>query len=90
MKWNDERRGDRYRRAREQACRTRWRSMLLLLKAKFEAIAMKVSDVEREFMADLVLPNGETVVVSLGKQIQAALAGGKMPQLLLPEAGDKR
>ena len=85
-KWTDERKADWTRAEWEQRCRTRWRSMLLLLKAKFEAVAMHVSSVEKEFMADLVLPDGQTVEASLGAAIHEALGSGKMPTLLLPEA----
>lgn len=70
----------------EQRCRSRWRQVLLLLKAKFEAVAMKVATIEHEFMADLVLPGGETLEVALGREIHAALGQGKMPTLMLPEA----
>lgn len=44
----------------EQACRSSWRSMLLVIKAKLEAVAGGISTVEREFLADVVLPSGQT------------------------------
>jgi len=70
----------------EQASRERWRQIVLLLKAKLELVRLGVSTVEKEFMADMVLPNGETVNVALGREIAAALALGAMPTLSLPEA----
>ena len=45
----------------EQACRERWRTMLLLLKSKLELVRIGASTIRREFMADLVLANGKTV-----------------------------
>lgn len=83
-RWDEHQRAAWLRKEWEQMCRTRWRAMLLLLKAKFEAINMQVSTIEKEFMADLVLPNGETVAVALGKTISEALGSGKMPTLMLP------
>lgn len=41
--------------------RRRWRAQLLLIKAKLEMIATGETTVEREFLADMVLPNGKTV-----------------------------
>ena len=84
--WGEERREEWVRKEWEQRCRTRWRSMLLLLKAKFEAVGMGVSNVEKEFMADSVLPDGQTVEQTLGAEIAKALSSGKMPTLMLPEA----
>lgn len=45
----------------EQACRSLWRSMLLVVKAKLEACRAGISTVEREFLADVVTPSGLTV-----------------------------
>jgi hypothetical protein len=41
--------------------RRRWRAQLLLVKAKLEMIATGGTTAEREFLADMVLPGGETV-----------------------------
>ncbi len=46
----------------EQACRSRWRAMLLVIKAKLEAIDLGVTTVEREFLAWMVVPgDGRTI-----------------------------
>jgi hypothetical protein len=50
--------------------RRRWRAQLLLVKAKLEMIATGDSTVEREFLADMLMPNGKTV----GSQALPALA----------------
>lgn len=61
-----------------QACRERWRCLILLVKAKLEAIAMGVSTAEREFMADLFLANGRTLHEELAAQLQEGASGGPL------------
>lgn len=51
----------------EQATRSRWRGVLLLLKAKIEAVRLGLSSYEDEFMASLILPNGHTVKESVAE-----------------------
>jgi hypothetical protein len=45
----------------EQACRQKWRALALVIKAKLEAVESGISIFEEEFMANIVLPNGQTV-----------------------------
>lgn len=66
----------------DQRSRTRWRCMLLIVKAKLELIELKMSTVEREFLADISLPDGQTVGEWLKPGIEAAYLGGHMPPLL--------
>lgn len=66
----------------EQACRSRWRALALVVKAKLEACDAGISTLEREFLADTLLPNGETVGVVMLPQIELAYQSGKMPALL--------
>ncbi len=73
-------------RAYDQAVRARWRSLVLIIKAKLEAIAAGISTVEREFLADLALPNGQTVAQYLAPQLERVYDSGEMPALL-PGAG---
>lgn len=70
------------RRAYDQAKRQRWRALVLIVKAKLEAIAAGISTIEREFMADVVLPNNATVGQWLAPQIASAYSSGRMPPLL--------
>lgn len=70
-------------RAWEQACRERWRGLVLLVKAKLEAIAIGLSTVEREFLADLFLSNGRTVHEAIAEDISKACIDGKTPLLQL-------
>ena len=68
--------------------RRRWRSLLLVIKAKLTAVGDGISTLEREFMADLVLPNGATVNDWLAPQIAIAYEANQMPALL--PGGDGR
>lgn len=60
--------------------RRRWRAQLLLLKAKLEMIAMGATTVEREFMADMLMANGQTVAQQALPQLAAMYKDGKMPK----------
>lgn len=54
--------------------RRRWRSLLLVIKAKLEAVDSGISTLEREFLSDVVLPNGATLgawAIPLLGQIQS-------------------
>jgi len=77
----------------EQACRQRWRALLLVIKAKLEAIEVGVATFEDEFLAYTMLPSGETVSQWLGPQIEIAYDPDKgvMPttlRLALPAGSD--
>ena len=46
----------------EQACRSRWRALVLCVKAKLEAVAIGISTFEEEFLAHIVDPvTGQTI-----------------------------
>jgi hypothetical protein len=66
-----------------QMTRSRWRSLVLIVKAKLEAVEAGISTFEREFLSDILLPSGETVHEFLAPQIERAYADGKMPKVLL-------
>jgi hypothetical protein len=69
----------------EQACRSRWRALLLVVKAKLEAVECCISTFETEFMAWTVLPgDGRTVAEAMGPQVRHAIEAGETPRLLLP------
>lgn len=44
-----------------QAERQRWRALLLVVKAKLEAVEAGLSHFEEEFLAQIILPDGRTV-----------------------------
>jgi hypothetical protein len=65
-----------------QMHRERWRALLLVMKSKLEiARICGFSSVEREFLADMVLPNGGTVYGELAESIHRGLSDG-MPKML--------
>lgn len=67
----------------EQACRQRWRALLLVIKAKLEAVDAGITTFEDEFLAHIVLPNGQTVGAAMLPQIRGAYETGQMPRLSL-------
>ncbi len=69
--------------ALEKERRRRWRALLLIVKAKLEIVASGYSTIEREFMSDLLLPDGSTVMEWLQPQLDKAYSAGAMP-LALP------
>lgn len=71
----------------EQAVRQRYRALLLVIKAKLESIESGIETFEDAFMAQLVLPSGETVGDWIKPQIEQAYLNGKMPPML-PMLGD--
>jgi len=71
----------RLRKWLEQEERRRWRAQLLLIKAKLEMIASGETTVEREFLADMLTPNGQTVGQRVFAQLAAYPSGVDMPLL---------
>lgn len=70
-------------RAWEQACRQRWRALALAIKAKLEAVESGIASFEDEFLAYVVLPNGETMGEWARPQFAQMQADGvAMPPLL--------
>lgn len=65
-----------------QAVRQRWRALCLVIKAKLEAVEAGVSTFEEEFMANIVLPSGQTMAEYALPQIAQAYASNSMPPLL--------
>lgn len=68
--------------AADQANRAKWRSLLLVVKAKLIAVEDGISTIEREFMADVVLPNGNTLSEWAAPQLAVAYETGAMPALM--------
>ena len=69
--------------------RTRWRALLLVIKAKLEAIESGISSFEDEFMAHIALPSGQTVGEWMGPQLKNAYESSLMPPMLaLPSGTD--
>ena len=68
--------------AYEQAVRQRWRALLLVVKAKLEAIEAGIGTVESEFLDAVVLPDGSTVGQWVKPQLAVAYARNAMPALM--------
>lgn len=66
----------------EQACRQRWRALLLVVKAKLEAVESGIATFEDEFLAYIALPSGQTVSEWISPQIEASYEQGIMPSAL--------
>lgn len=62
--------------------RRRWRSLLLVTKARLVAVEDGVQTLEEAFLADVVLPDGATVGEWLHPQLDTAYATAEMPALL--------
>lgn len=76
--------------AYEQACRTRWRALALVIKAKLEAVVSGITTFENEFLAHVVLPTGGTVGEWLAPQLEASYKSGGMPSMLALASGGDR
>ena len=79
--WGQNERTTWLQRQWEQGCRERWRMVVLLTKAKLEAVKLGLSTVEKEFMPSLVLEDGRTVYQAMGERIHRALST-KQPLML--------
>ena len=73
--------------AHAQEERRIWRSLLLVMKAKLEAVETGIATFEQEFLANIVMPNGRTVAELVLPQIAESYASGRMPLAL--GAGDE-
>ena len=67
------------RSAWEQACRQRWRALLLIIRAKLEAVESGITTLESEFLANILLPDGGTVGQWLTPQMEEEYAVGRVP-----------
>ena len=66
----------------EQAIRQKWRALALVIKAKLEAVESGITEFEDEFLAHIVLPNGQTMGQLARPQIAIAYETGEVPPLL--------
>jgi hypothetical protein len=63
----------------EQEERSRWRALLLVIKAKLEAVESNIATFEEEFMAHIVLPNDRTVAEWVLPEVARIYETGRMP-----------
>lgn len=72
--------------AYDQAVRQRWRALNLVIKAKLEAVEAGITSFDEEFLAHIVMPNGQTVGSQVVPKMVAAIENGTTPPLLPLEA----
>ena len=63
----------------EQEERRVWRALLLVIKAKLEAVESGIATFEDEFLAHVLLPNQQTVAEFIGPTINQIYETGRMP-----------
>ncbi|MDP2383374.1 MAG: hypothetical protein Q8N00_11270 [Nitrospirota bacterium] len=66
----------------EQELRRLWRALALVVKAKLEAVQSGIVGFEDEFMAHIVMPDGQTVAEHARPLIAEAYKTGKVAALL--------
>lgn len=62
----------------EQAQRQRWRALLLVIKAKLEAVESGISTLEHEFLANIVTDSGRTIGETVVPRLNEAVAAGRL------------
>jgi hypothetical protein len=66
----------------QQAVRSRWRGLLLIIKAKLEAVEAGVVSIEDEFLAQTVMPEGGTVSDVIQPRLKEIYSGRRELPLL--------
>lgn len=77
------------RKTREQITRSRWRALLLCIKAKLEAVESKIETFEEAFLSHVIMPDGRTVAEHAIPAIEQAYSSGSMVALLPPPTRSK-
>lgn len=70
-------RGDRFAKAERQ----RWRALMLVIKAKLESVESQIETFEEAFLANIVMPNDQTVAQIVLKQVAESYKTGTMRAL---------
>jgi hypothetical protein len=68
----------------EQAKRQKWRALLLLVKAKLEAVDAKIVTFEEAFLSDIVMSDGKTVWERVREPIALEYSQRKLTSLIAP------
>lgn len=72
----------------QQEERTRWRALLLVIKAKLEAVESNIATFEDEFLAHVLLPNQQTVAQYIEPTVAQIYETGRMPPERMLTSGD--
>lgn len=62
----------------DAAVRQRWRALVLVLKAKLEAVASGISTLESEFLANIVMQNGQTIGAAMLHRLPDVVSSGRL------------
>ena len=73
----------------DQQLRSRWRGLVLAIKAKLESVESGIETFEEAFMSHVVMPDGQTVGAHLTPAIAAAYKDQVMVPLLPPPSKTK-
>lgn len=82
--WRTARTEDQMSKVYDQACREKWRALLLVIKAKLEAVHCGIATIEQEFLAWIVTRDNTTIGERLLPHLDETLKRG--PMLLLGNA----
>lgn len=74
----------------DQEERSRWRALLLVIKAKLEAIESGIATFEDEFLAHTLLPNQQTVAEWVGPAVAQIYDTGRMPSRQLTTTTEEK
>lgn len=66
----------------DQEMRRRWRALVLVVKAKLEAVESNISSFEEEFMAHIVTASGQTIGELVLPKLDKVASSGRLPPLL--------
>ena len=66
----------------EKAIKRKWRSLVLLVKAKLVGVNDGLTTIEKEFLGDIVMKDGKTLATKLVPQVRKMAETGEMPKLL--------
>lgn len=69
----------------DQDIRQKWRALLLVIKAKLEAVECGISTLEKEFMPFMVMQDGRQMHQHVLPMIDEMMRLGKMPTVLMLE-----
>jgi hypothetical protein len=72
----------------DQEVRRRWRALCLVIKAKLEAVESKITTVEEEFMAHIVMPNDVTIGQFIVGNVIPDLKANRLPAIAGPKPSE--
>lgn len=67
-----------------QKARSRWRALFLVIKAKLEGVSSGIETIEEAFLANIVMPDGRTVMEHTAPAIESHYQGSGNEIPLLP------